>query len=1031
MASGTTFNVFDIEDEDGNPTNNAEELADVMGIVYRTHRPAILSETNPYKAGFPLYVIRKYCNKLLAVNYAIVICEEEESDTTPKQRVVTEIQTPGVSSIVSSYRPNNVVSLFIEHQNPRQKIGRLDKLELIFGISALDVSTNESCIFETALSNRLNNKSYKNPAEEIFRFLNSNRCRELVIHLVGFQLDSENNLERKIKKHFKDVLELHKYFVHSFTINSIPPKWTTPRYQNKVLETIFKEKVIGVGIKPLEFLNLEYMSTAATSYMILLEYVRVRNPTLIGNLSKPTNWTTGEHLILTHNALRQLDLIPTSKDKTSLYKIISNTSTAMGKRLLEKTLIKPFCNVELLEEKYEELQILVDVGFEGIDLLTRELRGMVDFQRYHRRMELGTLSPAGLARLMESNLLVINLLNTVEYINEELIKHEDSSVCVQSLDEKLINNFISYSNGLTNTFDSDKLSQVKSYKTITINVFKPGVDEELDELAELVGDIDEKMEEFASVIAKVLDPYIEEEKIAKFIKVITPKKGGRYLKGSPKVRGALVFYQSQILNAEDRTRIPKHYSIDDLCKIHSKDINNKELKEHCNKVLGKSKTAAHKSVGFLTENEVKIIESLSFGRVKGSIYSKYITRIETSGEKSVDKFEKLVTEYFDGVITGYYKQNMSLLEKVVDWIAKIDLLKSNALTAIKNRYKRPKAVKSDRSFIKAKKTRHPIVEQIQDDIVFIPNDLILGDDKPCGALIYGTNNGGKSIYLKSAGLNVVLAQCGMFVAAEEFVFSPFENIITRLSGTDNMERGQGSYAVEISELITIINQSTPKSLVLGDEICRGTTHKDAISVVCASLVRLCRKETNFLFSTHITMIPENPAVHKFTLGDKPKLHYCHFAVIPDNITDEVIYEYKLHEGIGETLYGIEIAEMMGLDQETCKLAYEFRNKLDNPDTHDISLGGNKKCRYNAKSLKGLCEIKDCGEPAIDTHHIREQKEADENGYIDHFHKNRLFNTIHLCKKHHLEQDDEDSENQIEKKVQTSNGVKLKFKQRKN
>ena len=94
--------------------------------------------------------------------------------------------------------------------------------------------------------------------------------------------------------------------------------------------------------------------------------------------------------------------------------------------------------------------------------------------------------------------------------------------------------------------------------------------------------------------------------------------------------------------------------------------------------------------------------------------------------------------------------------------------------------------------------------------------------------------------------------------------------------------------------------------------------------------------------------------------------------------------------------------MMGLDPDVIRLAYDFRNRTENPDTHGIPLGGSKKSRYNTELLLGICSIKGCKQKAIDTHHIKPQKDADKHNNIDHHHKNALHNVIGLCEQHHHE-----------------------------
>ena len=144
-------------------------------------------------------------------------------------------------------------------------------------------------------------------------------------------------------------------------------------------------------------------------------------------------------------------------------------------------------------------------------------------------------------------------------------------------------------------------------------------------------------------------------------------------------------------------------------------------------------------------------------------------------------------------------------------------------------------IDNENSYIDAKKLRHPIIEKII-STEYIPHNLELGK-KEIGILLYGLNAAGKSSLMKSVGINVIMAQAGMYVSADSFEFKPYKSIFTRISNNDNLFKGQSTFAVEMSELRGILTRANNSSLVLGDELCSGTETTSAVAIVATGIER--------------------------------------------------------------------------------------------------------------------------------------------------------------------------------------------------
>jgi DNA mismatch repair protein MutS len=256
-----------------------------------------------------------------------------------------------------------------------------------------------------------------------------------------------------------------------------------------------------------------------------------------------------------------------------------------------------------------------------------------------------------------------------------------------------------------------------------------------------------------------------------------------------------------------------------------------------------------------------------------------------------------------------------------------------------------------------------------------------------GILLYGINSSGKSSIMKAVGLNLIMAQAGMYVACEKMVYSPYKTLLTRILNNDNIHKGLSSYAVEMEELRGIAARADENSLVLGDEVCHGTETISAISIVAASVEYLCKRKTSFIFATHLHQLMDLEEVQQIA-----NLGIYNIKVVINEQTKKLEYSRELEEGSGDPLYGIEVAKMMGLNNDIILTAYKIRKKLLNINEKFLN---DKKSRYNAKVFMDMCT--QCKKrPAVETHHHKPQKLADENGFIESMHKNHISNLKPLC-----------------------------------
>jgi len=364
-----------------------------------------------------------------------------------------------------------------------------------------------------------------------------------------------------------------------------------------------------------------------------------------------------------------------------------------------------------------------------------------------------------------------------------------------------------------------------------------------------------------------------------------------------------------------------------------------------------------------------------------------------------------------------------LFDKLSSYVTNIDYIQSNASTAIKYAYVKPTITNDATSYVEVRNLRHPIVERII-DYAYVPHSITLGREQN-GILIYGLNASGKSVLMKAIGLSVIMAQCGMYVPATHFEFTPYDSIYTRITGNDNIFKGQSSFTLEMTELNAILKRSTNRTLVIGDEVCRGTEHISGNAIVASTVITLASVKATFIFATHL-----HELVHLEKIKALSNVKAYHLTVDFDPKSDSLIYDRRLKEGSGDKVYGILVAKYIIQNPEFMDLALSIKNELNQNFSSMIS---GKTSRYNSKLFVYKCELCQKNDvqseiSSLQTHHINFQSNCDEEGRVkgsEHIQKNSLSNLIVICESCH--QKVHRGEIALEPCEMTSKGKKIKIK----
>lgn len=279
-------------------------------------------------------------------------------------------------------------------------------------------------------------------------------------------------------------------------------------------------------------------------------------------------------------------------------------------------------------------------------------------------------------------------------------------------------------------------------------------------------------------------------------------------------------------------------------------------------------------------------------------------------------------------------ENAGRIRRTSAAVAEIDLVANFAHLAALRRYSRPHI--DPAPLLEIAGGRHPVIECLMEksgDVRFVPNDLFLdagpNTSSPNLLLITGPNMGGKSTYLRQAALLVILAQMGSFVPAERMTYGIVDRVYTRIGAADNLARGRSTFMVEMTETATILNTATPRSLILLDEMGRGTSTFDGLALAWATLEFLERHiGARALFATHY---------HELTmLADEfPRLKNLH--VVVRESPQGIVFLHRIEQGPADRSYGIDVARLAGLPPAVIQRARQVLVQHERSERHNVAV----------------------------------------------------------------------------------------------
>ena len=761
--------------------DDAHKAAKLLGITL-THRGKANGEPIPM-AGVPYHAAEGYLARLVKKGETVVICEQlgEVTGKGPVERGVVRIITPGTltdDALLNSYQSSNLVALCIQQNQ--------------IGIALLDLSAG---IFKV----QQQNFQQEQLAIELSRLMPS----EILV--------DEDIVDPNIIEQIKKQLDcpVTKRPNVDFNINNA---------QKTLCDQFAVSTLSGFGI--------DHLPLAKASAAALIHYAKETQKTALPHIRSIQLEQSSDFIALDPVTRRNLELIePLFEHGTSLFQLINDCQTAMGSRLLSRTIMQPLRDTKLLDARLDATASVLNGYHESPIRLV--LKDISDIERVLSRVALGSARPRDLVQLRQACAQIPLLRHAIQPITQA---HQ--SGLIQQLDHEL---------GDFNGLHQRLMSAIVEHPPVLLrdgNVIAEGFDSELDELR--------KIRDHAGQF--LIDLEIQERQNTG---VSTLKIGYNRVSG----------YYIELTRAQAE-QAPDHYIRRQTLKNAERYIT-PELKSFEDKVLSS--------------------ESRALAR-----------------EKML--FEMLLDEL---------RQDIGNLQMMSSAIAQIDMLANFAHQARLRNWSRPEF--SPEIGVKIIAGRHPVVEALS-KTAFTPNDTSL-DFNHRMAIVTGPNMGGKSTFMRQTALISLLAYCGCYVPAQSAILGPIDRVFTRIGSADDLSTGKSTFMVEMTETSQILHHATNQSLVLMDEVGRGTSTYDGLSLAWACVLDLSKRiKCLCLFATHYFELTE--------LGKESGIDNYH--VTAKELNGNLILLHKVQHGPASQSHGLQVAKLAGIPTSVIK---EAQNRL--------------------------------------------------------------------------------------------------------
>jgi DNA mismatch repair protein MutS len=858
--------------------------------------------------------------------------------------------------------------IWLESFNPYANNNTKKKQLLVCGASVLNVFTGELYTFQNETTLYMNITTF----DELERFVSMYNPSEVII-IHDFAKDDLSKIVN-----YAGIRTDNIHMIESSATKC--ERCKNQKYMKELISRVYNEDAFDT------YADFTQYVMATQSLCYLLHFIQEHNPDIIKKLKMPSFNNVSDNIILANHTLTQLNIISDNSfdsqvigKKSSVMSFLNKCCTPMGKRMFQYQITHPTVNVKWLNTEYDTIDgILKNCKQTDVALWRKELNKVKDIDKILRQMLLKVLYPSSIYNLYET-VIVLNKL--CDDIHPKPFLYNYIAGVNEGGDKLITKHTLSIRKYLNKHFVISDCKALNSMTVFPVNIIKKGINNELDILSDKYTNLLAVLTSLQNGLNKFIRTY--ENTSLDYIKIHETEKSGLSLQMTVK--------RSNILTKIIKTNPKAEFDV-----LHN----------------GIKNTILAKDIKFIKSSASNVDINFRVSQLSMDIHEICRSILICKNNLNVVISETYVSILIDMESTVF--QDIESTSKI---LSTFDVILSKTYCAKEYKYVKPIIDESPaKSYVDAKGLRHCLIEQIQDTEIYVENDIELGRNNNDGLLLYGTNAVGKTSMIRALGISVIMAQCGMFVPCSHFCYKPYTAIFTRILGNDNLFKGLSTFAVEMSELRTILNLSNENSLVLGDELCSGTETESALSIFIAGLQHLYKNTTSFIFATHFHEIVEYEEIVNMS-----SLSLKHLAVSYDPENECLVYDRKLKDGSGPRIYGLEVCKSLYMNVEFLDAAFEIRNKYFSNTRGVLS---NTPSSYNASKVKGLCEL--CNKTmGTEVHHLQQQKDADDNGFIGGFHKNHKANLVSICETCHDNIHNADNENDIPiKKKKTTKGMKL-------
>ena len=1013
MQVGSFFECYALVDKNNNKKYFGSEIhnfSQICDMTISKKSGCLCSNHDVVMAGFGTAQIEKYLKKLQDNGYTVVVFTQD-NQAKNTSRSLYGIFSPGTyfGNENEEHLSNNITSIWLHYV----KNNIITKRESItIGIANIDILTGKTGICE------FSHDYFNNPTtfDQLEKYIAIYKPSEVIL-LTNMDEDSDI-FDNVINYTNINSSKIHKIYLNEVNDYKVSLKTTTKFDNNKEILSLAKyarnceKQTYQEAIINKFYLNSEYNKDfynyiiATQSFCFLLDFVNTHNPNLVKNISYPIFENYSDKLILANHSLKQLNIINDERYSgkySCILNLLNNNITNIGKRKFNYELLNPITNINKLNDYYNITESLLTNN--DYEYIRTQLNNIKDIEKFQRKLMINKVSPRDFYILYEN-------LNEVKTIyNSELFSNNNNNNNNNNKNnflstflnkyvtnyEKLLQYIDNINNFIESTFNLEKckyinIEKLSNYDIKDLDFINKNVSNELNNKMKMSVDARDQIECIKNYLSSLISKVEKSSKTNDFIKIHETSKMEASLIAT-KRRAALLESEinkllSKNIDNIDLKYISKFTEKEEIFKLNLKTFyqrnhgNNNTtiviLNDQISEITNTMQNSKDSLVAYLLNVYNKILSNfIEYSKINND------TKINNNSDNNQDI-------------------NKSSLDIIIEFIGIIDNAQNRCYIANKYNYCKPNIVENknndlNKSFVDFKKIRHPLIEHLNNKELYVTNDLDIGiESKKNGILLYGTNAVGKTSFIKSIGISLIMAQSGLYVPCYEFNYYPYNYLFTRILGNDNIFKGLSTFAVEMSELRTILKNANKNSIILGDELCSGTESTSALSIFVSGLEVINKIQSSYIFATHFHEILDYDEVKELT---KNKMNIFHMSVIFDREKKKLIYDRKLKPGSGETMYGLEVCKSLDLPDNFLDRAYEIRKKYNNTTSSNTILD-KKPSKYNSKKIKNLdCEICKINK-ASEVHHLQYQKNAKDNIINNEFHKNNPANLINICEECH-------------------------------